>query len=111
MVPDQTEFRADGRKSRLVVWAGRSGRRYTLSEAGPEALADGRLYVLAEQECVRWAGTARDLISDQASRALFRKWTGGGATLLSLAAPDDETALMTLIWDLEGSRRLGRSAA
>lgn len=97
-----------------VLWAGRSGRQYAMTDEprGHTALATGRLYVLAEKGVARWAGTVRDLVEDQASRARFRKASANGAALFSMPAPADELALMTLVWDIEGTRRLeSRDAA
>lgn len=89
----------------FVVWTGRSGKRYPLlreSEASA-ALTPGRLYALEAGEAIRWAGTAEDLIADAASRTKFRRLMAAGARLLSLVAPADPLAVMTLVWDLEGS--------
>src|SRR5690554_4732959 len=94
-----------GAPAAVVVWTGRSGRRYPLlreSEAGA-ALAPGRLYALEAEEAIRWAGTAEDLIADSTSRTRFRRLMAAGARLLSLVAPADPLAVMTLVWDLEGS--------
>ena len=97
-----------------VLWTGRSGRRYLMErerETGV-AMAPSRLYALDDNGVIGWAGTAEDLIGDHQAREKFRRLSAGGAHMLSLAAPNDPLAIMTLVWDLEGSRRaLGRSAA
>lgn len=98
-----------------VLWTGRSGRRYLLTpvEGTGAALVAERLYALVENNVIRWAGTAASLIEDQASRARFRLLSGNGAQMLALDAPADPLAVMTLVWDLEGSapHRAGLSAA
>lgn len=105
---------ANGAEGAAVLWTGRSGRRYMMTHVLGEgiALVPAQFYALAEDGVIRWAGTAEDLIADQASRARFRRSAANGAQMLSLSAPLDELARMTLIWDLEGTRNLpGRSAA
>ncbi|HCO54459.1 MAG TPA: hypothetical protein DIT93_05515 [Pelagibacterium sp.] len=96
-----------------VLWTGRSGRRYLMErerEAGV-AMAPSRLYALENNGVIGWAGTAEDLIGDHRAREKFRRLSAGGASMLSLVAPRDPLAVMTLVWDLEGSRRaLGRAA-
>lgn len=97
-----------------ILWTGRSGRRYTMTRVNGDdlSLRPARLYVLAEEGVIRWAGTADDLIADQSSRARFRNAVAEGAQMLSMPAPEDDLARMTLVWDLDGTRRLaGRSAA
>lgn len=97
-----------------VLWTGRSGRRYTMSMADTDtsSLQPARLYVLAGESVIRWVGTAEDLIADQTSRARFRAAVSEGAQMLSLSTPVDDLARMTLIWDLEGTRRpASRNAA
>ena len=102
-----------GETTASVLWAGRSGRRYLMErerEAGV-AMAPSRLYALEDNGVIGWAGTAEDLIGDHRARKKFRRLSSGGARMLSLAAPSDPLAVMTLVWDLEGSRRaLGRAA-
>lgn len=100
--------------TRAVLWTGRSGRRYTMTREGDDmaAMASARLYLVAVGGVIRWAGTAGDLIADHASRARFRRASAKGAQLLSMPAPEDELARMTLVWDLEGMPRYpGRNAA
>ncbi|WP_417583664.1 hypothetical protein [Pelagibacterium sp.] len=96
-----------------VLWTGRSGRRY-LMEREREAsvsMAPSRLYALEDNGVIGWAGTAEDLIGDHRAREKFRRLSANGARMLSLSAPNDPLAVMTLVWDLEGSRRvLGRAA-
>ncbi len=97
-----------------VLWTGKSGRRYVLTSVIGEGFAfvAGHLYILAESGMVRWVGVAEDLIADQSSRARFRSALADGATVMSLPAPGDDLARMTLAWDLEGTRsHKGRSAA
>ncbi|GGA35264.1 hypothetical protein [Pelagibacterium lentulum] len=97
-----------------IMWIGRSGRRYVLQRVLEEGhvLVEGALYALVNGNAIAWAGTAQNLIEDQASRARFRRAAGEGAVLFSLPAPDEELACMTLVWDLEGTRRNpGRNAA
>ena len=80
-----------------VLWTGRSGRRYLMERENNGVIG--------------WAGTAEDLIGDHRAREKFRRLSAGGASMLSLVAPRDPLAVMTLVWDLEGSRRaLGRAA-
>lgn len=89
----------------VVLWTGKSGRRYTMSKISVQgmALATGRVYALVEAGVIRWIGTTTDLIADQFSRDRFRQVSGNGAQMFSLPAPDDELACMTLAWDLEGT--------
>lgn len=97
-----------------IMWIGRSGRRHVLQRVLQEGhvLAEGALYALVDGNAIAWAGTAQNLIEDQASRARFRRAAGEGAVLFSLPAPDEELACMTLVWDLEGTRRNpGKNAA
>lgn len=97
-----------------VLWTGRSGRRYVLSAVDIDGfmLREGRLYVLETGGTIRWAGTSGDLIADPASRARFRAALAEDAAIMSLPAPADELARMTLVWDLEGSHaRASLSAA
>lgn len=104
----------EAREEQAVLWTGKSGRRYKMTrvEGAGAAMVAARLYALAEGGVIRWAGTAEDLIGDETSRARFRRASANGAQMLSLAAPKDPLAIMTLVWDLEGSRhRTGRSAA
>tara|TARA_R110002020_G_scaffold84139_1_gene208684 strand:- start:29 stop:370 length:342 start_codon:yes stop_codon:yes gene_type:complete len=102
-----------GGEAARVLWTGRSGRRYLMErerEAGV-AMAPSRLYALENNGVIGWAGTAEDLIGDHRAREKFRRLSAGGASMLSLVAPRDPLAVMTLVWDLEGSRRaLGRAA-
>lgn len=103
-----------GKKGDVVVWTGRSGRRYLVSrvEGAQTALVPARLYLLSAAGVIRWVGTAGDLIADQFSRTRFRQLTASGAELLSMAAPEDDLGRMTLAWDLEGTSRFtGRDAA
>ncbi|WP_332711647.1 hypothetical protein [Pelagibacterium mangrovi] len=97
-----------------LLWTGRSGRRYRMTlvgEAGA-AMAPETLYALEDEGVIGWAGTAEDLIGDHASRARFRRLSALGARLFSLVTPADPLTMMTLVWDLEGSRHYaGRSAA
>lgn len=88
-----------------VLWTGRSGRRYVLTavELDGFALHDGQLYALAYDGTIRWAGTSEDIIADHASRARFRAALGEHTTVMTLPAPADELARMTLVWDLEGT--------
>lgn len=88
-----------------VLWTGRSGRRYVLTAVGLEgfALEEGQLYALASDGTIRWAGISDDLIADHASRARFRAALGEDTTIMTLPAPADELARMTLVWDLEGT--------
>jgi len=97
-----------------VLWTGRSGRRYVLTTVQPDgfALREGQLYVLSNHGTIRWAGISEDLITDHASRARFRAALGEGASILTLPAPGDDLARMTLVWDLEGtSASADRNAA
>lgn len=96
-----------------LLWTGRSGRRYAMTPVGEPgaAMQPARLYALEEGGVIGWAGTAEDLIVDHHSRERFRALSATGARLLALDAPADPLAVMTLAWDLEGSRRYGRSAA
>lgn len=97
-----------------LLWTGRSGRRYWMTEVGEAgaAMAPARLYALEEDGVIGWAGTAEDLIGDHISREKFRRLSALGARLFSLAVPADPLAAMTLAWDLVGSRHCyGRSAA
>jgi len=97
-----------------LLWTGRSGRRYRMTEVGEAgaAMAPARLYALEDGGVIGWAGTAEDLIGDHASREKFRKLSALGARLFSLAMPADPLAAMMLAWDLVGSRHYrGRSAA
>lgn len=97
-----------------LLWTGRSGRRYQMTEVGEAGatMAPARLYALEEDGVIGWAGTAEDLIGDYISREKFRRLSALGARLFSLAAPADPLAAMTLVWDLVGSRHYrGRSAA
>ncbi len=89
-----------------VLWTGRSGRRYVLTSVELEgfALREGHLYALAAGGTIRWAGVSEDLVSDHASRTRFRAALAEGALVLTLPAPADELARMTLVWDLEGTR-------
>lgn len=114
MYDEKTRTVAHGAEGAAVLWTGRSGRRYMMTHVIGEgiALVPARLYALAEDGVIRWAGTAEDLIADQSSRARFRRSAANGAQMLSLPAPQDELGRMTLVWDLEGTRNLpGRSAA
>jgi hypothetical protein len=88
-----------------TLWTGRSGRRYVLTAVDLEgfALRDGQLYALASGGTIRWAGISDDLITDHVSRTRFRTALSNGATIMSLPAPADELARMTLVWDLEGT--------
>lgn len=97
-----------------VLWTGRSGRRYVLTAVALEgfALKEGQLYALAADGTISWAGISDDLIADHASRARFRAALEAGATIMTLPAPGDELARMTLVWDLEGThQRASLSAA
>ncbi len=98
----------------LVAWTGQSGRLYSLTPVlnALGALAEGFIYVLEASGVIGWAGTADDLIADPQSRARFRQAQGAGARLLSLPAPHEPAAIMTLAWDLEGGfPSRGRCAA
>lgn len=97
-----------------VLWTGRSGRRYVLTavEAEGFALREGQLYVLCDHGTIRWAGVSEDLVIDHTSRARFRTALAAGASILTLPAPGNDLARMTLVWDLEGTHAtVGRSAA
>lgn len=97
-----------------LLWTGRSGRRYRMTLVGETGapMASEHLYALEDGGVIGWAGTAEDLIVDHHSRERFRRLSALGARLLSLAAPRDPLAMMTLVWDLEGSRgHAGRNAA
>ncbi|WP_127144168.1 hypothetical protein [Pelagibacterium montanilacus] len=102
-----------GRGSGTTVWFGRSGQRYGLErvDATGATLMEGWFYVLAG-DAVGWAGTAEDLIADQASRERFRRALAEGMAMYCLPDPGDDLSRMTLVWDLEGVRcPLVRSAA
>lgn len=96
----------------VLLWTGRSGRRYPMTLVGEVGapMAAERLYALEDNGVIGWVGTAEDLIVDHHSREKFRKLSGLGARLFSLAAPRDPLAMMTLVWDLEGSRRFADAA-
>ncbi|WP_404401670.1 hypothetical protein [Pelagibacterium halotolerans] len=103
-----------GAEARVVLWTGRSGRRYTMTREAEDAvaMAPAKIYLLSVGDVIRWAGTAGDLIDDHASRARFRSATARGGEMLSMPAPEDELARMTLVWDLEGMPHYpGRNAA
>lgn len=111
----ESRLTPEGRTEPLrVLWTGRSGQRYVLTTVQPEgfALREGQLYVLSNHGTIRWAGISEDLITDHASRARFRAALGEGASILTLPAPGDDLARMTLVWDLEGtSASADRNAA
>jgi hypothetical protein len=88
-----------------VLWTGRSGRRYVLTavELDGFALHEGQLYALASDGTIRWAGTSEDIIADHASRARFREALDAHSSIMTITAPTDELARMTLVWDLEGT--------
>lgn len=88
-----------------VLWTGRSGRRYVLRAVDIEgfALEEGQLYALVSQGTIRWAGISDDIITDHVSRARFRAALGDDTSIMTLPAPADELARMTLVWDLEGT--------
>ncbi|MCD7061292.1 hypothetical protein [Pelagibacterium xiamenense] len=115
MIDRQNEI-ADmtGAESQVVLWTGRSGRRYTMMRERGDAvaMAPAKIYLLSVGDVIRWAGTAGDLIDDHASRARFRQASARGAQMLSMPAPEDELARMTLVWDLDGMPHYpGRNAA
>lgn len=95
-----------------LLWTGRSGRRYAMTVVGEAGapMASERLYALEDDGAIGWAGTAEDLIVDHHSRERFRRLSALGARLFSLAAPADPLEMMTLVWDLEGSRRFSDAA-
>lgn len=102
----ETRFAPEGGTEPLrVLWTGRSGRRYVLATVQPDgfSLRQGQLYVLSSHGTIRWAGISEDLITDHASRARFRAALHEGASILTLPAPGDDLARMTLVWDLEGT--------
>lgn len=90
-----------------LLWTGRSGRRYLMSRVVEERarMAAAQFYALVEHGVIRWAGTAEDLIADPMSRQRFRTVSAAGAQMLSMAAPGEPLAIMTLAWDLEGTRQ------
>lgn len=90
-----------------LLWTGRSGRRYLMARVTSDRarMAAAQFYALVEHGVIRWAGTAEDLIADPMSRQRFRKVSAAGAQMLSMAAPDEPIAIMTLTWDLEGTRQ------
>ena len=104
----------DGRVagSAALLWTGRSGRRYQMAPVGETggAMEAGKLYALEDDGVIGWAGTAEDLIVDPVSRGRFQRLSATGARLFSLSAPIDPLAAMTLVWDLEGSRRFADAA-
>ncbi|MCF1744840.1 hypothetical protein [Paradevosia shaoguanensis] len=98
---------------RGVSWKGKSGRAYGLvvERFDNFALVPGKLYVIASGSLVLWVGSIDDVINDQQSRARFRLAMDCADRVCSLAAPDDEVARMTVIWDLEGAEPATLSAA
>lgn len=98
---------------RGVHWQGKSGRAYALVAERFEsfALVPGNLYVVASGSLVLWVGSADDVVNDQQSRARFRLAMDCADRVFRLAAPADEVARMTVIWDLEGAEPAALSAA
>ena len=102
-LPDQTRLYGPGTFSGSVL---------TAVEAEGFALREGQLYVLCDHGTIRWAGVSEDLVIDHTSRARFRTALAAGASILTLPAPGNDLARMTLVWDLEGTHAaVGRSAA
>jgi len=99
--------------TRSVNWQGKSGRAYLLSPDRFDsfALVPGNLYVVASGALVLWVGSIDDIVNDQQSRARFRLAMDCADRVFHLAAPADEVARMTLIWDLEGAEPETLSAA
>lgn len=101
-----------------VPWTGRSGRRYWLTPASPAdvQVTDDTICLLAVMadggESALWTGTAETLISDPASRNLFRAVLPRASAAYVMKAPEDEIDRLTVLWDLDtSSRAAARTAA
>ena len=96
-----------------VLWRGRSGRLLTLTFDDLEefTLSETELAVMARGSLVLWAGNARDIVEDHASRGRFRLALAAADRVFAIAAPADQTERLTLIWDIEGASPFVGSAA
>ena len=95
------------------LWRGRSGalHPFVAEPLDSFGLDPSVLHVIAGGPLVLWVGSATDIVADASSRARFRLAMSCADRVFAVAAPTDEVARATMIWDLEGAEPCGALSA